>query len=107
MDIAVLKTGGKQYLVKKGDVLKVEKLDVEEGSSVEFHEVLMTADQVGTNVCVGTPLLEHVTVKGKAQRHDRYDKVITGKFKPKKRYHVRRGHRQWFTEVVIDDIAST
>jgi large subunit ribosomal protein L21 len=98
---AVIKTGGKQYLVQEGDVLKIEKLDVEPGAGVEF-EVLLRAD--GDKVDVGTP---HVSGKAKAEvvEHGRAPKIEVVKYKAKSRYTRRVGHRQQFTKVKITKIA--
>lgn len=103
MKFAVIKTGGKQYLVAPGDKLKVEKLaktDVKsEGSEVIFDEVLLTSD--GKETKLGTPALAGVKVTAKRVADDRHDKLLVFKYKNKTRYRVKRGHRQPYTEVEI------
>jgi large subunit ribosomal protein L21 len=100
---AVIKTGGKQYLVKEGDVLTVEKLDVEAGKPVEF-DVLLVAEEDGSDVQVGTPVLAK-KLKGEIVSHGRGAKISVVKYKPKVRYRKRVGHRQPFTKVKIGKIA--
>ena len=101
--LAIIKTGGKQYSVKEGDKIKIEKLEGEVGSTVAFSEVLMRGDE--TDVAVGTPLVAGAIVEGKILRTEQGDKVTGIKFKAKKRYKVKFGHRQIFTEVEITKIA--
>ncbi|MDR2074865.1 MAG: 50S ribosomal protein L21 [Holosporales bacterium] len=100
---AVIKTGGKQYCVKPGNVLKVEKLDVEQNATVSLDEVLMTSDDKG-KVTVGTPVVSGAIVNAEVVRHTRNDKVIV--FKKKRRHNYRRknGHRQWMTVLKITNI---
>lgn len=100
--LAVIKTGGKQYIVSKGKKIKVEKLEAEEGKSVSFDSVLLVND--GKKTTIGTPLVEGAKVTGKVLKQDRSKKIIIFKYKPKKRYKVKKGHRQPFTEVEISDI---
>jgi len=100
---AVIKTGGKQYVVKEGDVLKVEKLDVEAGKPVEF-EVLLISDEEGKDVKIGTPTLAS-KAKAEVVEHGRAVKVSIVKYKPKSKYHRRVGHRQPFTKVKITKLA--
>ena len=97
--LAVIKTGGKQYLVKKGDKIKIEKIEGEVGSSVEFSEVLFVGDE--KSVKVGSPFIEGAVVEGKILHQAKGKKVWGIKHKPKKRYKVKFGHRQMFTEVEI------
>ncbi|MGD8430375.1 MAG: 50S ribosomal protein L21 [Ectothiorhodospiraceae bacterium] len=99
---AVIKTGGKQYRVSEGDVLRVEKLDAEQGSPVEFDQVLMVAD--GDDVKVGSPLVEGGKVAAEVVTHGRNRKIEVVKFKRRKNYHRKHGHRQDFTEVKITGI---
>ncbi len=100
---AVIKTGGKQYVVNEGDVLNVEKLEAEAGKSVNF-ETLLLAEDDGSKVEVGAPSLgEKVTAE--VLEHDRAKKVSVVKYKPKSRYRRRVGHRQHFTKVKITKIA--
>lgn len=100
---AVIKTGGKQYLVKEGDVLTVEKLDVEAGKPVTF-EVLLVSDEDGKDVKIGAPTLSQ-TVSGEIVSHGRGKKISVVKYKPKVRYKKRVGHRQPFSKVKITKIA--
>lgn len=95
--IAVIKTGGKQYLVKEGDVLVVEKIDAEPGKEISF-DVLLKAD--GANVDIGAPLLQ-TKVTGEVVAHGRGKKIEVVHYKPKVRYTRRRGHRQPFTKIKI------
>lgn len=94
---AVIATGGKQYRVELGDIIFIEKLDVAEGTDVGF-DTLMVAD--GENMQVGTPLLE-TKVQGKVLAHGRGQKIIIFKYKAKKNYRKKTGHRQPFTKVQI------
>jgi large subunit ribosomal protein L21 len=100
---AVVKTGGKQYIVKPGDVINVEKLDGNAGDTVEFGEILMVSDSQG-KVEVGSPLVENTRVMGKILYHKKGDKVIVFKFKRRKGYRRKKGHRQIYTYVQITDI---
>jgi len=97
--LAVIKTGGKQYLVSPGEKIKIEKVDIEEGKEVIFDEVLLLNDENKT--LVGTPFLLNVKVEGKVISQDKRDKVIVFKYKPKKRYKKKKGHRQPFSEIEI------
>jgi len=97
--LAVIKTGGKQYLVKKGDKIKVEKLEGEEGSKISFSEVLFLGDE--KEVKVGTPFIKGAKVEAKILKQGKAKKVWGIKHKAKKRYKVKFGHRQPFTEVEI------
>ena len=101
--IAVIKTGGKQYKVKENDVIKVEKLPVEEGSTITFEEVLLIADEKGSDVQVGTPTVS-VKVTGKVLEQGRAEKVNVVKYKAKTRYHKKYGHRQPYTKVQIEKV---
>jgi large subunit ribosomal protein L21 len=100
--LAVIKTGGKQYKIAPGQKIKIEKIDVKEGDTVTFNEVLLIGDE--KIVDIGSPLVEGAKVLGKVIRHDKGEKLIIFKYKPKKRYKVKKGHRQLFTEVEITDI---
>ena len=97
--LAVIKTGGKQYRVSPKDKLKIEKLAVEEGADVVFDNVLLISD--GKDVTIGEPLIKGATVTAKVLKQAQADKVMTYKYKSKKRYHVKKGHRQLYTEVEI------
>lgn len=102
---AVIKTGGKQYRVEEGESLKVEKIDLELGKTVEL-EVLMVADEEGKDVKVGTPTLKGAKVTAKVLEQGRAKKVEVVKYKPKSRYTRRNGHRQPFTKIEITKISA-
>jgi len=99
---AVIKTGGKQYRVKEGQVLKIEKLDIEAGNSVDFNDVLLVSN--GDDVKIGAPVVEGALVTAEVVAHGRGDKVKIIKFRRRKHSMTRMGHRQWFTEVKITAI---
>ncbi|MFN3712581.1 MAG: 50S ribosomal protein L21 [Alcanivoracaceae bacterium] len=99
---AVIKTGGKQYRVEQGDVLRIEKLEVGTGENVDFDEVLLVAD--GDNINVGQPLLAGAKVTAEVVSQGRHDKIRIIKFRRRKHYRRQAGHRQWFTEVKITGI---
>ena len=101
--IAVIKTGGKQYKVKKGQSIKIEKLNADEGAKVKF-DTLLTASTDGKEVNVGKPSLGE-KVEGKVVEHGRDKKVTVVKYKNKTRYKRTLGHRQPFTKVEITGIA--
>ncbi|MGI6586011.1 MAG: 50S ribosomal protein L21 [Gracilibacteraceae bacterium] len=99
---AIIKTGGKQYMVKAGDVLTVEKLNAESGEKVMFEEVLA----VGNNgeLQIGNPVVAGAKVEGTVIENGRSKKIIVFKYKPKKDYRRKQGHRQPFTKVKIEKI---
>jgi large subunit ribosomal protein L21 len=99
---AVIRTGGKQYRVAQGDVLRVEKLDAELGSTIELADVLLIAD--GDSVAVGTPVLEGKAVVAEVVDHARADKIEVIKFKRRKKYRRTQGHRQHYTQLKITSI---
>ena len=99
---AIVDSGGKQYRVKEGDILKVEKLAGKVGDNVSFDKILMFSDD--ENVNIGTPLLEDVTVNGHIVEQGKAKKIIVFKYKRRKRYRRKQGHRQQFTAVKIDSI---
>ena len=101
--LAVIKTGGKQYKVAVGDKLKVEKLEGEVGDKITFSEVLLVGDDKA--VKVGDPFIKGAKVEAKILKTAKNKKVTGIKFKPKKRYKVKFGHRQTMTEVEITKIA--
>ncbi|MEC8071621.1 MAG: 50S ribosomal protein L21 [Pseudomonadota bacterium] len=101
---AVFQSGGKQHRVSEGDVVKVELLEGEPGVEVTFDRVLLVAD--GDNVNVGTPYVNDGKVTAEVVRVDRGKKVRIIKFKRRKDYLKRQGHRQWFTEVKITGISA-
>ncbi len=98
---AVIETGGKQYLVKTGQVLKVEKLPVDEGGKIVFDKVLLTADDDGGNVRIGRPYLDGAQVEAAVEKQGRSKKVRVEKYKRKVRYHKVYGHRQSYSQVKI------
>lgn len=98
---AIIETGGKQIKVEEGQTIYIEKLDAEAGETVTFDRVLMVG---GDSVKVGAPTVEGATVTGKVEKQGRAKKVVVFKYKPKKNYHRKQGHRQPFTKVVIDKI---
>lgn len=99
---AVIKSGGRQYKVSVGETLEVNRLPVEDGAQVTFDEVLLISD--ADRSLVGTPLVDNAVVLATATRQSRGKKLIVFKYKPKKRYRHRRGHRQELTVLTIDDI---
>ncbi|MFH0905368.1 MAG: 50S ribosomal protein L21 [bacterium] len=103
MKLAVIKTGGKQYLVKEGDVLTVEKIE-SESPSVKFTEVLLIVD--GDQVTVGTPLVEKAVVEGEIVKQMKEPKIVVFKMKRRKRSRKSQGHRQQVTQVKINKIAA-
>ncbi|MCK5768231.1 MAG: 50S ribosomal protein L21 [Candidatus Atribacteria bacterium] len=99
---AVIATGGKQYLVKEGDIIRVEKIDLDKGQNIEFDQVLMV-DKDG-EYFIGRPLVEKARVSGKILTQDKAKKIIVFKYKSKKKYRKKTGHRQPFTEILIEKI---
>lgn len=100
---AVIKTGGKQYRVTEGDHLRIEKLPGDVGATVTFDEVLMLG---GDKVAVGTPVVKGAKVTAEIVAQDRAKKVIVFKFKRRKNYRRKRGHRQPFTEIKITGVSA-
>jgi len=100
---AIIQTGGKQYKVASGTKLKVEKLPGEEGGSISFDKVLLTATE-GGKVAVGTPYLEGKAVTATVVRQARDKKKLVYRYHSKNRYDKKKGHRQHFTEVVIKSL---
>jgi large subunit ribosomal protein L21 len=99
---AIIAAGGKQYKVTKGDILEIEKLEDAVGSEVKFDQVLMVVD--GEDVVIGTPHVSGAQVIGEISEHGRGDKVTIIKFRRRKHYMRKQGHRQYFTAVKITDI---
>jgi large subunit ribosomal protein L21 len=99
---AVVKTGGKQYTVAPGDEVRFEKLSGQAGDTVTFDNILLTSDENG--VSVGNPTLGEYKVTGKILRHGRDKKVLVFKYKRRKGYRRKNGHRQAFSLVKIEDI---
>lgn len=99
---AIIETGGKQYRVQEGDVLYIEKLDAVDGESVTFDRVLAVSKEDG--LATGSPLLSGATVTAKVEKQGKGKKVVVYKYKPKKNYHKKQGHRQPYTKVTIEKI---
>lgn len=99
---AVIVSGGKQHRVVEGEVLRLEKIEAETGSTVEFDQVLMLAS--GSSVTLGAPVVEGAKVTAEVVSHGRADKVTIIKFRRRKHSMKRQGHRQWYTEVKITAI---
>ncbi len=101
---AILRTGGKQYKVSPGDVIRIEKVDGESGSSIEFNHIFAVRKE---NLVVGSPLVENAKVRGTILRNARAPKIRVLKYKRKKQYRRTIGHRQGYSEVLIRDIVSS
>ena len=101
---AVIKTGGKQYRVAEGDKLKVEKLDIATGESIELDQVLLVAN--GEDVKIGAPVVAGAKVNAEVVAHGRGQKVTIVKFRRRKHHRKQQGHRQWFTELKITGISA-
>lgn len=105
--LAVIKTGGKQYLVKEGSRLKVEKLEAKEGDTIKLNEVLLAGDPASAGqMTVGAPLVPGASVEAKVLKQARHDKIRVVKFKAKSRYTRTKGHRQHYTELQITKISA-
>ncbi|MCR1808988.1 50S ribosomal protein L21 [Haploplasma modicum] len=98
---AIIKTGGKQVKVSQGDVIYVEKLDVEAGENYVFTEVVALG---GENPVIGAPLVEGAKVVAKVEKQGRGKKIIVFKYRPKKNFRKKQGHRQSYTKLVIEEI---
>ena len=103
MTYAIIRTGGKQFRVEPGKTIRIPTLVGDAGSSVEFNDVLLGSD--GNNVRTGVPTLAGAKVTGEIVKHGRGDKIVVFKFKRRKNYSRKQGHRQGFTEVKINDIS--
>ncbi len=101
---AVIKTGGKQYKVQAGDLVKVEKLDVEEGKTIKISDVLMVVD--GEQTTIGTPNVKGATVSAKVNSHGRGPKIKIVKFHRRQHHRKQMGHRQAYTELSITKITA-
>ena len=101
---AVIRTGGKQYRVSPGDSIEVEKLPYDVGEQIELDEVLLVSNDSGPKI--GQPLVEGAKVKATVTRQTKGRKVIIFKFRPSKRYRRKRGHRQHYTRLRIDEIVA-
>lgn len=104
-NIAVIHTGGKQYIVQEGQELKVEKLELELGATFEL-DAMLVSDEDGSNVKIGTPLVGGAKISAKILDHGKAVKVPIIKYKPKVRYRRNVGHRQPFTKIRIEKIAA-
>ncbi len=98
---AIIATGGKQYKVEEGDVIRVEKLDVAEGAEVTFDQVLVIGDKT---MKIGDPTVSGASVKGTVVTEGKEKKVVVYRYKPKTGYHKKNGHRQPYTQIKIDKI---
>ncbi len=98
---AVIETGGKQYKVEQDDVLFIEKLDVEAGDTVKFDKVLAVG---GGELKIGAPYVDGAAVEATVEKNGKSKKIIVYKYKPKKHYHKKQGHRQPYTKVKITAI---
>lgn len=101
MKYAIIKTGGKQYKIKVGDTLKVEKLSAEPNSEIEFKEVLLVFDDAAKEIKIGTPYIENAFVKARVMEQGRGKKITVVKYKPKIRYKKVYGARQPYTKIEI------
>lgn len=99
---AIIETGGKQYRVSEGDVIYVEKLPAEVGGTFTFDKVVLLSKD--GNVVVGSPFVSGATVTAKVERQDRAKKIIVYKYKAKKNYRRKQGHRQPYTKLTIEKI---
>ncbi len=102
---AVFRTGGKQYRAAKGDVLRLEKIEAEEGATISFDDVLLIGE--GADIKVGNPIIPGSSVSGKVLRQGKSKKVSVVKFKRRKNYLRQGSHRQFFTEVEITAISAS
>jgi large subunit ribosomal protein L21 len=100
--LAVVKTGGKQYIVEPGKKIKIEKIEGNVGKEISFKSVLLL--EKNKKIEIGKPIVKGALVSAKIVRQGKGDKLIVFKYKPKTRYHVKKGHRQLFTEVEITKI---
>jgi len=99
MSLAIIRTGGKQYIVSAGQKIKIEKIGEKEGKEITFKEVLLL--EKNKKVEIGSPLVKGAKVTGRVLSHGKGKKIIVFKYRPKKRYKLKKGHRQPFTEVEI------
>lgn len=98
---AIIETGGKQIKVEAGQAIYIEKLNAETGETVTFDKVLFVG---GESVKVGSPLVDGATVTAKVEKQGRQKKIVVFKYKAKKNYHKKQGHRQPYTKVIIETI---
>jgi len=103
MTYAIIRTGGMQFRAEPGKTIRIPSLEAEVGAAVTFDEVLLGSD--GTTVHAGAPLVSGATVTGEIVKHGKGDKIVVFKFKRRKNYARKQGHRQKFTDVKINDIS--
>ncbi|MGM5529740.1 50S ribosomal protein L21 [Mixta calida] len=101
---AVFQSGGKQHRVSEGQTVRLEKLDIATGETIEFDQVLMIAN--GDDVTIGAPLASGGVIKAEVVAHGRGDKIKIVKFRRRKHHRKQQGHRQWFTDVKITGISA-
>lgn len=102
MKYAIIESGGKQYKAVEGGLIDVDRLPVEVGETLQMEKVLLLSE--GENILVGTPTVEGISVQAKVVAHIKAPKVIVFKYHPKKRYRVKKGHRQQYTRLRIESI---
>lgn len=102
--LAVIKTGGKQYIVKEKDIIKIEKIEGKVGKTFNFNEVLLLFDEKIGKIELGRPFLKKIKVKAKILEQDKNKKILVIKYKPKTRYRRKRGYRQPYTKIKILEI---
>jgi len=100
---AVVKTGGKQYTVHEGDVLRIERFNAQEGTVVELGDVLLISDDAG--IRIGRPVVENAFVEARVLEHNKATKIVVFKYKAKKNYRKKQGHRQPYTLVQVTKVA--
>lgn len=103
---AIVRTGGKQYKVRTGDIIKIEKLEGARGNAVAFNDVLMIVDESSNTITVGNPFVANAQVSGEIQRQTKAKKVIIFKYRRRKNFRKKTGHRQLVTEVKIKEITA-
>ncbi|AWH89226.1 50S ribosomal protein L21 [Limnobaculum parvum] len=101
---AVFQSGGKQHRVSEGQIVRLEKLDIATGETIEFDQVMMIAN--GDDVKIGVPFVDGSKIKAEVVAHGRGDKIKIVKFRRRKHYRKQQGHRQWFTDVKITGISA-
>jgi len=101
---AVVSSGGKQYKVREGETFRVEKIPGDIGSQVSFDKVLLFSD--GENLKIGQPVLDNINVQGKIMEQNKAKKILVFKYKRRKRYRRKQGHRQPYTAIRIDSIGT-